>query len=136
MKKFLKIVFTFVFMVIFISIKSLSSTGGLGDVIDLIFYKEKTDDMDKLYKNIEKHKDDNEKINWIYENFNNLSDKEIYLVGNDIDTSEFVYNLENGITNFEYYSGESVNYDRLTTYYLQWDNRWAYNKLGDSNIFI
>ncbi len=135
MKKFFKIVFTFVFMVIiFISIKSLSSTGGLGDVIDLIFYKEKTDDMDKLYKNIEKHKDDNEKINWIYENFNNLSDKEIYLVGNDIDTSEFVYNLENGITNFEYYSGESVNYDRLTPYYLQWDNRWAYNKLGDSNI--
>ena len=128
MKKFFKIVFTFVFMVImFISIKSLSSTGGLGDVIDLIFYKEKTDDMDKLYENIEKHKDDNEKINWIYENFNNLSDKEIYLVGNDIDTSEFVYNLENGITNFESFSGESVNYDRLTLYYLQWVNRWAYS---------
>ncbi len=103
-------------------------------MIGLIFNKEKTDDMDELYKNIEKHKDDNEKINWLYENFDSLTDSEIYLVGNDIDTCEFVYNLKNGIVDFEYYPGESVNYGRLTPYFLQWDNRWAYNNLGNSNI--
>ena len=69
-------------------------------MIGLVFNKEKTDDMDELYKNIEKHKDDNEKINWLYENFDSLTDSEIYLVGNDIDTCEFVYNLKNGIVDF------------------------------------
>lgn len=135
MKKLLKTIFTLIFLfIIFLSVKSLSTGGGVDDLFGLVFSKEKTDDMDKLYANIEKHKDDNEKINWIYENFDNLSDKEIYLVGNDIDTSEFVYNLENKIWDFEYYPGESENFKRKTPYFLQWDNRWAYNILGDSNI--
>ncbi|MDU5342481.1 C39 family peptidase [Anaerococcus vaginalis] len=135
MKKFLKFIFLiFLVVIIFSLVKSSSIMGGVDDLIGLVFNKEKTDDMDELYKNIEKHKDDNEKINWLYENFDSLTDSEIYLVGNDIDTCEFVYNLKNGIVDFEYYPGESVNYGRLTPYFLQWDNRWAYNNLGNSNI--
>lgn len=99
-----------------------------------IFRTKKTDDKDTLFRNIEKNKDKNDKINWIYNNIDNLSDTDIYLVGNDIDLSEFIYNYHNGIYDFEYYEGESVDFNRLTPYYLQWDNRWAYNRLGSSVI--
>ncbi|NVF10716.1 C39 family peptidase [Anaerococcus sp. AGMB00486] len=102
--------------------------------MESIFRKKKTDDRDILYKNIEKNKDKNDKINWIYNNFDNLSETDINLVGNDLDLSEFVYNYNNGIYDFENYDGESVSFNRLTPYYIQWDNRWAYNRLGSSVI--
>lgn len=135
MKKLVNIIFSIIFVVMLLfSFKSCSFESNDINFLDNIFRKEKTDDMDILYKNIEKHKDDNEKIRWIYENFENLSDKDKYLVGNDIDASEFIYNLRNNEVNFDYYPGESVDYGRKTPYFLQWDNRWAYNLLGDSNI--
>lgn len=96
--------------------------------------KEKSDDMGQLYENVEKNKEKDEKINWIYNNFDNLSDVDKYLVGNDLDLSEFVYNFHNGIVDFETYPGQSVDFNRKTPFYLQWDNRWAYKNLGSSNI--
>ena len=97
----------------------------------------KTDDKTKLRKNIEKQANKgNDKARWIYDNFDSLSDTLIYLSGNDSDTIEFTYNYANGITNFAYYEGESYNLDRKTPYFIQWDNRWAYNDLGQSNIGI
>lgn len=97
----------------------------------------KTDDFDTLRKNLKKEKDSgNNKAEWIYDNFDNLPDTMLYLAGNDPDTIDFVYNYQNGITNFEFYPGESVNLDRKTPYFLQWDNRWAYNSLGQSNVGI
>lgn len=105
---------------------------------DLITDKNlKTDDFDTLRKNLKKEKDSgNNKAEWIYDNFDNLPDTMLYLAGNDPDTIDFVYNYQNGITNFEFYPGESVNLDRKTPYFLQWDNRWAYNSLGQSNVGI
>ena len=38
--------------------------------------------------------------------------------------------------NFPYKEGQSVDLGRKTPYYTQWDNRWAYNELGDNNIGI
>lgn len=105
---------------------------------DLITDKNlKTDDFDTLRKNLKKETDSgNNKAEWIYDNFDNLPDTMLYLAGNDPDTIDFVYNYQNGITNFEFYPGESVNLDRKTPYFLQWDNRWAYNSLGQSNVGI
>lgn len=105
---------------------------------DLITDKNlKTDDFDTLRKNLKKETDSgNNKAEWIYDNFDNLPDTMLYLAGNDPDTIDFVYNYQNGITNFEFYPGESVNLDRKTPYFLQWDNRWAYNSLSQSNVGI
>lgn len=99
--------------------------------------KYKTDDMNKLRKNIEKEANKgNEKAQWIYDNFDSLDNTLLYLSGNDSDTIEFVYNYANGITDFAYYDGQSVDLGRKTPYFIQWDNRWAYNNLGHSNIGI
>ncbi|MDU1316813.1 MAG: C39 family peptidase [Anaerococcus hydrogenalis] len=135
MKKLINIIFSIIFVVMLLfSFKSFSNEDGGLNFLDNIFSKEKTDDMEILYRNVEKHKDDNEKTMWIYENFENLEDKDKYLVGNDIDASEFIYNLRTNNVNFNYYPGVSIDYGRETPYFLQWDNRWAYNLLGDSNI--
>lgn len=135
MKKLINIIFSIIFVVMLLfSFKSFSNEDGGLNFLNNIFSKEKTDDFEILYRNVEKHKDDNEKTMWIYENFENLENKDKYLVGNDIDASEFIYNLRNNRVNFDYYPGVSVDYGRKTPYFLQWDNRWAYNMLGDSNI--
>lgn len=135
MKKLINIIFSIIFVVMLLfSFKSFSNEDEGLNFLNNIFSKEKTDDLEILYRNVEKHKDDNEKTMWIYENFENLENKDKYLVGNDIDASEFIYNLRNNKVNFDYYPGVSVDYGRKTPYFLQWDNRWAYNMLGDSNI--
>ena len=93
----------------------------------------KTDNKRALKRNLQKE-DDNDKARWIVDNFDYLDDNLIYLAGNDSDAIDFVYNYSNEITDFEYYPGESVDFDRSTPYFLQWDNRWAYDYLGDSVI--
>lgn len=97
----------------------------------------KSDDMRKLKRNIKREADNgNDRAKWLYDNFHSLSDTEIYLAGNDSDTIEFVYNNANNISNFDYYPGQSKDLERRTPYFIQWDNRWAYNSLGNSNIGI
>ncbi|MGO3018763.1 MAG: C39 family peptidase [Anaerococcus sp.] len=94
----------------------------------------KTDDYNILKTNLEKEAKSNPKAQWLYENFDSLETIEQNLIGNDDDTIDFVYNYENNINDFQYEIGESKNYGRSTPYYLQWDNRWAYNPLGSSII--
>ena len=96
--------------------------------------KIKSDNKKELIKNIETLKDNDEKAKWIYDNFYKLPDIHSYLVGNDPDTIEFIYNYNNSITDFKYSIGESENLNRATPFYLQWDNRWAYDKLSDTNV--
>lgn len=98
--------------------------------------KLKIDDEKKLKDNIRLLAAEDTRARWIYENFDQLSQTEKYLVGNDKDTIEFIYNLNNDITDFDYLEGESKEYGRETPYYLQWDNRRAYEKLGTDNIGI
>lgn len=95
----------------------------------------KTDNKRALKKNLQKEADvGNDNARWLVDNFDYLDDSLIYLAGNDSDAIDFVYNYSNEITDFEYYPGESVDFERSTPYFLQWDNRWAYDYLGDSVI--
>lgn len=98
--------------------------------------KLKSDNKDELKKNIGSWIGENPKAKWIYDNFDDLDNIDAYLAGNDEDTIEFVYNMNNGLTNFPYTPGQSVDLERKTPYFIQWDNRWAYNKLGNRNIGI
>ncbi len=98
--------------------------------------KLKSDNKDELKKNIGSWIGENPKAKWVYDNFDDLDNIDAYLAGNDEDTIEFVYNMNNGLTNFPYTPGQSVDLERKTPYYIQWDNRWAYNKLGNRNIGI
>ena len=98
--------------------------------------KVKSDIKEEIIKNVEKEASKNPKAKWVYDNFFNITNVEAYLTGNDPDTIEFVYNMNNGITDFPYHPGESIKIDRKTPYYIQWDNRWAYDSLGQRNIGI
>ncbi len=93
----------------------------------------KTDNKRALKRNLQQEADGgNDKARWIVDNFDYLDDNLIYLAGNDSDAIDFAYNYSNNITDFEHYQGVSVDYGRRTPYFLQWDNRWAYDYLGGS----
>lgn len=93
----------------------------------------KTDNKRALKRNLQKEADSgNDNARWLVDNFDYLDDNLIYLAGNDSDAIDFAYNYSNNITDFEHYQGVSVDYGRRTPYFLQWDNRWAYDYLGGS----
>ena len=98
--------------------------------------KKKSDIKEDLIKNVEVAAKKDKKAQWVYDNFYNLDDVDAYLTGNDPDTIEFVYNKNHKFTDFNFYKGESVKLKRKTPYYLQWDNRWAYDNLYPTNIGI
>ncbi len=96
----------------------------------------KSDNKEELIKNVEVYANRDPKTKWVYENYYDLPNIDAYLTGNDPDTIEFVYNMHNDITDFPKTVGQSFDLGRRTPYYIQWDNRWAYNKLGYRNIGI
>ncbi|MDO5026420.1 MAG: C39 family peptidase [Tissierellia bacterium] len=110
---------------------------GIIDLINIVNESDpilKSSNKDEIIKNVSALARSDHKAKWIYDNFYNIDDIGAYLTGNDTDTVEFVYNDNNGITDFAYSEGESIDLDRSIPYYIQWDNRWAYKKLGQSNI--
>ena len=98
--------------------------------------KVKSDVKEDIIKNVEKYAVNDPKAQWVYDNFFNITNVEAYLTGNDPDTIEFVYNMNHNITDFPKTPGESIKLERKTPYYIQWDNRWAYDALGSRNIGI
>lgn len=98
--------------------------------------KKKSDIKEDLIKNVEAAAKKDKKAQWVYDNFYNLDDVDAYLTGNDPDTIEFIYNKNHKFIDFNFYKGESVKLKRKTPYYLQWDNRWAYDNLYPTNIGI
>jgi len=98
--------------------------------------KVKSDVKEDIIKNVEKYAANDPKAQWVYDNFFNITNVEAYLTGNDPDTIEFVYNMNHNITDFPKTPGESIKLERKTPYYIQWDNRWAYDTLGSRNIGI
>ncbi|MBS6105651.1 MULTISPECIES: C39 family peptidase [Anaerococcus] len=98
--------------------------------------KVKSDVKEDIIKNVEKYAANDPKAQWVYDNFFNITNVEAYLTGNDPDTIEFVYNMNHNITDFPKTPGESIKLERKTPYYIQWDNRWAYDALGSRNIGI
>ncbi|WP_394018107.1 C39 family peptidase [Anaerococcus cruorum] len=98
--------------------------------------KAKSEVKEDIIKNVEKYAQKDPKARWVYDNFFNITNVEAYLTGNDPDTIEFVYNMNHNITDFPNKPGPSLDLGRKTPLYLQWDNRWAYNELGQRNIGI
>lgn len=98
--------------------------------------KKKSDVKEDIIKNVEEAAKKDKKAQWVYDNYYNLDNVDAYLTGNDPDTIEFIYNKNHNITDFDFYEGESVKLKRQTPYYVQWDNRWAYNNLYPTNIGI
>lgn len=98
--------------------------------------KVKSDVKEDIIKNVEKYAANDPKAQWVYDNFFNITNVEAYLTGNDPDTIEFVYNMNHNLTDFPKTPGESIKLERKTPYYIQWDNRWAYDALGSRNIGI
>lgn len=96
----------------------------------------KSDRKEDLKKNLASLSKTDPKAKWVYDNFEKLDTIEAYLTGNDPDTIEFVYNLNHDIDKFDYKEGESIKLNRKTPFYLQWDNRWAYDNLSSSNVGI
>ena len=96
----------------------------------------KSEVKEDIIKNVEKQAAKDPRARWVYDNFFNIENVEAYLTGNDPDTIEFVYNMNHNITDFPKTPGQSVDLGRKTPYYLQWDNRWAYDDLGLKNIGI
>lgn len=98
--------------------------------------KKKSEVKEDLIKNVEEAAKKDKKAEWVYDNFYNLDNVDAYLTGNDPDTIEFVYNKNHNFTDFNFYKGESVKLKRKTPYFIQWDNRWAYDTLYPTNIGI
>lgn len=98
--------------------------------------KKKSDVKEDLIKNVEQAAKNDKKAKWVYDNYYNLENIDAYLAGNDPDTIEFIYNKNHNFTDFKFYKGESVKLKRQTPYFLQRDNRWAYDYLYPTNIGI
>lgn len=97
----------------------------------------KTNKEEDLKSYIKEKSSGNKKLKWIYDNFDKLNYGEKVLVGNDDDACDYVYNCHNNKKDFKFFDGQTINLHRKTPYYLQWDNRWAYdNLIGDDNIGI
>ncbi|MCI5839884.1 MAG: C39 family peptidase [Peptoniphilaceae bacterium] len=123
-----KIFFVLFFIVIFIFNDYFSFADNSSDV------KLKTTDINVLKNNLNNWSNINKNAKFLLDNFEKLTLSQKYLVGNDIDTINFVYNDLKNNKNMKSYYGESVNLNRKTPFYLQWDERWAYTPLSDSII--
>lgn len=135
MKKFIKrVLIVLILFVAALGLYQANKTFNFISFLDFRKREEKTDDYNILTNNLEKEAQNNQQAKWLLDNFDSLTRLEQNLIGNDDDTVEFVYNYENNIKDFTYEEGVSKDYGRLTPYYLQWDNRWAYRPLGNSNI--
>lgn len=94
--------------------------------------KIRTTDENELKSYINKNIHKNKKLEWAFKNFDKLDYIEKVLIGNDTDTVNFIYNINHGKTNFNFFEGQSINLGRKTPYYVQWDDRWAYDKIIES----
>lgn len=58
------------------------------------------------------------------------------LFANNKDSKQYILGYLSGKKAKKYTEGETVELNRKYPYYIQWDRRWSYNKLGDVNIAI
>ena len=66
----------------------------------------------------------------------NLPVAEQKLFANNKDSKQYILGYLSGKKAKKYTEGETVELNRKYPYYIQWDRRWSYNKLGDVNIAI
>ena len=66
----------------------------------------------------------------------NLPVAEQKLFANNKDSKQYILGYLLGKKSKIYEEGETVKLNRKYPYYVQWDRRWSYDKLGDINIAI
>ena len=72
----------------------------------------------------------------IYLQRQNLPEAEQKLLANNKDATQYVLGYLAGQQATPFEQGQTVDIDRKYPYYIQWDKRWAYDKLGGTNIAI
>jgi len=72
----------------------------------------------------------------IYLQRENLPEAEQKLLANNKDATQYVLGYLAGQQATPFEQGQTVDIDRKYPYYIQWDKRWAYDKLGGTNIAI
>lgn len=65
-----------------------------------------------------------------------LPEAEQKLLANNKDATQYVLGYLAGQQATPFEQGQTVDIDRKFPYYIQWDKRWAYDKLGGTNIAI
>ena len=72
----------------------------------------------------------------IYLQKENLPEAEQKLLVNNKDATQYVLGYLAGQQAAPFEQGETVEVNRKFPYYIQWDKRWAYDKLGGTNVAI
>lgn len=72
----------------------------------------------------------------IYLQRENLPEAEQKLLVNNKDATQYILGYLAGQKATPFEEGETVEINRKYPYYIQWDKRWAYDKLGETNIAI
>ena len=72
----------------------------------------------------------------IYLQRENLPEAEQKLLVNNKDATQYILGYLAGQKATQFEEGETVEINRKYPYYIQWDKRWAYDKLGETNIAI
>ena len=72
----------------------------------------------------------------IYLQREHLPEAEQKLLANNKDATQYVLGYLAGQQATPFEQGQTVDIDRKFPYYIQWDKRWAYDKLGGTNIAI
>ena len=72
----------------------------------------------------------------IYLQKENLPEAEQKLLVNNKDATQYILGYLAGQQAAPFEQGETIEINRKFPYYIQWDKRWAYDKLGETNIAI
>ena len=72
----------------------------------------------------------------IYLQREHLPEAEQKLLANNKDATQYILGYLAGQQATPFEQGQTVDIDRKYPYYIQWDKRWAYDKLGGTNIAI
>ena len=72
----------------------------------------------------------------IYLQRERLPEAEQKLLANNKDATQYVLGYLAGQQATPFEQGQTVDIDRKFPYYIQWDKRWAYDRLGGTNIAI
>lgn len=89
----------------------------------------------EIYNDLKEYSVSSIKAKCIFDNYDKLSETYRKMLANNKDTTDYIYGyLTNKRVDFEL--GETYLLKRKYPYYAQWDRRWGYDKIGETNIAI
>ncbi|MBU0278104.1 C39 family peptidase [Gemella sp. zg-1178] len=84
---------------------------------------------------LKEYANENTKAKYIADNLYRLPLTYRKMLANNKDVTDYIYGYLNG-SRVPYSQGETVGLGRNYPLYIQWDRRWGYNKLGETDISI